>query len=228
MLAVVQARINSNRLPGKALMQLGNKSILNRTINRLKSSSKISSLVIATSDQPADDEIESHARNLDVGVYRGNLEDVGSRLLETAISKNANSFIRISADSPFIDWRIVDRAISLYQASLPDLVTNVFPRTFPKGQSVEIIKTGVLADICKIERTPQQKEHVTPYFYDHFKEFRIVSFTSEIDSSDSVHCIDDQDDFERADEVVKEIGHEKWSWQDLDGFLQKRKFGVAR
>ena len=68
MLAVVQARINSNRLPGKALMQLGNKSILNRTINRLKSSSKISSLVIATSDQPADDAIESHARNLDVGV----------------------------------------------------------------------------------------------------------------------------------------------------------------
>ena len=68
------------------------------------------------------------------------------------------------------------------------------------------------------------KEHVTPYFYDHFKEFRIVSFTSGIDSSDSVHCIDDWNDFERAEEVVKEIGHDKWSWQDLDGFLQKRKF----
>ena len=156
-----------------------------------------------------------------MGVYRGNLEDVGSRLLETAISKNADAFIRISADSPFIDWRIVDHAVSLYQACHPDLVTNIFPRTFPKGQSVEIIKTSTLAGICKIERTPQQKEHVTPYFYDHFKEFRIVSFTSGIDSSDSVHCIDDQDDFERAEEIVKEIGHDNWSWQDLDEFLQK-------
>ncbi len=228
MLAVVQARINSSRLPGKALIQLGNQSILSLTVNRLKRSSKISALMIATSDQPADDEIENHARKLDVGVYRGNLEDVGSRLLETAISKNADAFIRISADSPFIDWRIVDHAVSLYQACHPDLVTNVFPRTFPKGQSAEIIKTSTLAGICKIERTPQQKEHVTPYFYDHFKEFRIVSFTSGIDSSDSVHCIDDQNDFERAEEVVKEIGHDKWSWQDLDGFLQKRKFGVAR
>ena len=196
-------------------------------MNRLKRSSKISSLVIATSDQTADDKIESHAKKLDVGVFRGNLEGVGSRLLETAISKNADAFIRISADSPFIDWRIVDHAVSLYQACHPDLVTNVFPRTFPKGQSVEIIKTSTLADICKIERSPQQKEHVTPYIYCHYKKFRIVSFTSGIDSSDSVHCIDDQDDFERAEEVVKEIGHENWSWQDLDGFLQKRKHRIA-
>ena len=132
MLAVVQARINSSRLPGKALIQLGNKSILGLTVNRLKRSSKISSLVIATSDQTADDKIESHAKELDVGVFRGNLEGVGSRLLETAISKNADAFIRISADSPFIDWRIVDHAVSLYQACHPDLVTNVF-KNFPKG-----------------------------------------------------------------------------------------------
>ena len=228
MLAVVQARINSSRLPGKALIQLGNQSILSLTINRLKRSSQISSLIIATSDQPADDKIENYARKLDVGVYRGNLEDVGSRLLETAISKNADAFVRISADSPFIDWRIVDHAVSLYRACHPDLVTNVFPRTFPKGQSVEIIKTSTLAGISKIERTPLQKEHVTPYFYDHFKEFRIVSFTSGIDSSDSVHCIDDLDDFERAKDIVKETGHDNWSWQELDRFLQKRKFGVAR
>ncbi len=227
MLAVVQARINSSRLPGKALIRLGNESILGLTVNRLNRSSKISSLIIASSDQPADDAIENHAINLGVEVYRGNLEDVGSRLLEAAISRNADAFVRISADSPFIDWRIVDRAISLYQACHPDLVTNVFPRTFPKGQSVEIIKTGALAGICKIERTPQQKEHVTPFFYDHFKDFEIISFTSGIDSSASVQCIDDQDDFERAVEIVKEMNHQDCSWQDLEGFLKKRKFGVA-
>lgn len=227
MLAVVQARINSSRLPGKALIQLGNKSILGLTVNRLKRSSKISSLVIATSDQTADDKIESHAKKLDVGVFRGNLIDVGSRLLQTAIYQKADAFVRISADSPFIDWRIVDHAVSLYQTCYPDLVTNVFPRTFPKGQSVEIIKTSTLADICKIERSAEQKEHVTPYIYCHYKKFRIVSFTSGIDSTDSVHCIDDQDDFERAQEVVKQVGHDKWSWQDLDGFLQGRKHRIA-
>jgi spore coat polysaccharide biosynthesis protein SpsF len=227
MLAVVQARINSSRLPGKALIRLGNESILGLTVNRLKRSSKISSLVIATSDQPADDEIENHAIKLGLEVYRGNLEDVGSRLLKAAISRNADAFARISADSPFIDWRIVDHAVSLYQACHPDLVTNIFPRTFPKGQSVEIIKTSTLAGICKIERTPQQMEHVTPFFYDHFKDLEIISFTSGIDSSASVHCIDDKDDFERAEEIVKEMNHQDCSWQDLEEFLKKRKFEVA-
>ena len=227
MLAVVQARINSSRLPGKALIRLGNESILGLTVKRLKRSSKISSLVIATSDQPADDEIENHAIKLDLEVYRGNLEDVGSRLLKAAISRNADAFIRISADSPFIDWRIVDHAVSLYQASHPDLVTNIFPRTFPKGQSVEIIKTGTLAGICKIERTPQQKEHVTPFIYEHFKDFEILSFTSGFDSSDSVHCIDDRDDLVRAEKVVEKIGHDKWSWQELEGFFPKKNHGVV-
>ena len=109
----------------------------------------------------------------------------------------------------------------MYQVSQPDLVTNVFPRTFPKGQSIEIIKTSSLNAICKIDRTSQQKEHVTTYFYDHFEKFRIISFSSGIDSSASAHCIDDKADYERAQRVVTKMGCQDWSWQQLEAFLAK-------
>ena len=173
MLVIIQARYNSERLPGKVLKVLSEETILSRAINRISKSRKVSSISVATSVHNFDDPIEAHAKTLGVGVFRGDLEDVGWRLLETAKSQNSKNFVRISADSPFIDWRILDHAINIFDHSNPDLVTNIFPRTFPKGQSIEIINTDALAKVCDQNRTVHEKEHVTPYFYNHYQQFHL-------------------------------------------------------
>ena len=216
MLAVIQARFTSKRLPGKALRLLGEKNLLERTINRLKQSEKISAIMVATSSEKTDDPIAEHAQEIGTEIYRGDLRDVGNRLLNGAKSMGSDSFVRISGDSPFIDWRLVDQAIDLHNISEADLVSNIFPRTYPKGQSVEIIKTASLAKLCKSERTNEEKEHVTPYFYKNYNKFCIINFTSGHNHSKSNHCIDDQIDFETAQKVVMDLSGDYLSWRELE------------
>ena len=223
MLVIIQARYNSERLPGKVLKVLGKETILNRTINRISKSRKVSSITVATSIHNFDDPIEVHAKTLGVEVFRGDLEDVGSRLLQAAKSQNSQNFIRISADSPFIDWRILDHAINIFDLSKPDLVTNIFPRTFPKGQSVEIINTDALARICDVKRSLEEKEHVTPYFYNHYQQFNLVSFTSGQDCSSSNHCIDTQEDFDLSEKLIDQHQVKDQSWQELDKLIIQNK-----
>ena len=223
MLAIIQARYNSERLPGKVLKVLSEETILSRTINRISKSRKVSSITVATSVHNFDDPIEVHAETLGVNVFRGDLKDVGWRLLEAAKSQNSQNFIRISADSPFIDWRILDHAINIFDLSKPDLLTNIFPRTFPKGQSVEIINTDALARICDVKRSLEEKEHVTPYFYNHYQQFNLVSFTSGQDCSSSNHCIDTQEDFDLSEKLIDQHQVKDQSWQELDKLIIQNK-----
>ena len=223
MLAVIQARFSSVRLPGKVLMKLGSLNILERTVNQVKKSDKVSSIIIATSDNPSDEPIIEFAEKSGIDFLRGDLNDVGQRLLEAAQSVSSDSFLRISADSPFIDWRILNQAICIHEQCEVDLVSNIFPRSYPKGQSVEVINTKALKQICSSDRTSSQKEHVTPYFYENYQEFRIVNFTSGQNSSDSVQCIDTLVDFEIASQVVQQIGKKDLTWQELETLFSKAR-----
>jgi len=223
MLAVIQARYSSVRLPGKVLMKLGSQNILERTVSQVKKSDRVSSIIIATSDNQSDEPIAELAEKSGIDFYRGDLNDVGQRLFEAAQSSSSQSFLRISADSPFIDWRIVNQAISIYEQCEVDLVSNIFPRSFPKGQSVEVINTKALKQICSSDRTSNQKEHVTPYFYENYQEFRVINFTSGQNSSDSIQCIDTPVDFEIASQVVQQIGNEDLTWQELETLFSKAR-----
>ena len=107
MLAIVQSRFNSKRLPGKALTQVGHRTILGRTIDRLRNSSQLDSIIIATSDLMSDEVIVDHGLELSTEVFRGSLDDVGQRLLHASLNHKVEAFVRISGDSPFIDWRII-------------------------------------------------------------------------------------------------------------------------
>jgi len=219
MLAIIQTRYDSSRLPGKALSNLGERSVLGRTIDRLSNSEELGSIVIATSILKSDQAIVEHAEELSTDVFRGSLEDVGERLLKTCLAYEAEAFVRISGDSPLIDWRIVDHAIRLFRVTKPDLVTNIFQRTFPKGQSVEIIKTDKLAEICRSYRTSEEKEHVTPYFYKHFNDYKILSFTSGSDSGNSRQCIDDEIDLRKVEQLVLAYQTEKMSWSEIETLM---------
>ena len=115
-------------------------------MNRLKKSKEITKIVVASSTKKNDDKLIYYLKKNKISVSRGELDNVALRLYKTAKLYKKNFFIRISGDSPLIDYRLIDRAISILKNSKNkyDLITNVFPRTFSQGQSVELIKTSIL------------------------------------------------------------------------------------
>lgn len=150
--------------------------LIDHVISRINLSKKITKVIVSTSSHKSDNELVSHLKKNGVSYYRGSLKNVALRLYNTAKKNRSNFFIRISGDSPLIDSKIIDRAVEKFIKNRKiDLVTNVFPRTFPSGQSVEIIRTKIIkSNISKM--TTIEKEHVTSFFYSNFTKFRIVNF----------------------------------------------------
>ena len=177
MICIVQARMSSKRFPGKTMKSLIKKSLLQRVLNRIECSKKIDKIIVATSTSKQDDQIEKFCTKNNYTIYRSNLNNVVKRFEGTINKFDIKDFIRISADSPLIDPKIIDQAINIYKKKNADIVTNVFPKTFPKGQSVEIINSNVFLKFSKKIKSKEFKEHITKYFYKNHKKFKIINFT---------------------------------------------------
>mgnify|MGYP003705867989 FL=1 len=177
MLCIIQARSNSKRFKNKVLHLIYGTPIIQHVINRVKGSKKITNLVVASSSNKNDDKLISYLQKKRIKFYRGDLENVAMRLYEVAKKNKAKFFVRISGDSPLIDPKLIDKAIRISKKEKRyDIISNVFPRTFPKGQSVEAIKTSILKKYSK-HFSKIDKEHVTKYFYDNSNKFIIKNFT---------------------------------------------------
>lgn len=177
MYCVVQARCGSKRLNRKIFKKIKNKSIIERVISRLEKSKKISKIIIATSIDKKDNDIEKFCKKKKISYYRGSLNNVALRFLQISKKYNLKSLIRISCDSPFINYKILDEGITLFKKNEFDIITNVFPRTYPKGLSYEIFKTSILKNNIKFFSN-KDKEHVTTFFYKNFKNYKIYNFYS--------------------------------------------------
>lgn len=221
MLAIIQSRLNSSRLPSKALLPLGKFSILGYCVERVSKAKLVNEILIATSSEESDKDITDHCTANDYPFYCGSLDDVGLRLTNAALAKKQEKFIRICGDSPFIDPSIIDKAICISNSSDFDLVTNVFPRSFPKGQSVEIVKTNTMERICSSNRSNREKEHATSYIYNNCKQFRICSFTSGEDESQSRQCIDEESDYCIAKNIISSSDANDLSWKEIQKLWSK-------
>ena len=177
MLCIIQARSNSKRFKNKVLHLIYGIPIIQHVVSRIKRSKKTTKLIVSSSFKKSDDDLISYLKKNRIKFFRGDLENVAMRLYETAKINKAKFFVRISGDSPLIDPKLLDKAIKISQKEKKyDIVTNVFPRTFPKGQSVEVIKTSIIKKYSK-NFSKLDKEHVTKYFYDNSNEFLIKNFT---------------------------------------------------
>ena len=177
MLCIIQARSNSKRFKNKVLHLIYGIPIIQHIVNRIKQSKKTTKLIVSSSSKKSDDNLISYLKKNRIKFFRGDLENVAMRLYETAKANKAKSFVRISGDSPLIDPKLLDKAIKIsLKEKKYDIVTNVFPRTFPKGQSVEVIKTSIIKKYSK-NFSKLDKEHVTKYFYDNSNKFLIKNFT---------------------------------------------------
>lgn len=178
-LVIVQARCSSKRFKNKVMNDIFGKPLIWHLIRRVQSSKKVSKIVVSSSNKKTDEKLINFLKKEKLDYFRGNLNNVAKRLYLTAAKNKVKFFLRISGDSPLIEPRIINKAIDLFKKNKRkyEIISNTFPKTFPRGQSVEIIKTSLLGKNIKY-MSKDEKEHVTKYFYKNCKLFKILNFKS--------------------------------------------------
>lgn len=209
---LVQVRSNSRRLPGKALRPLRGKPMLEYVLERLERCTQPNLVAVCTTQRPEDDAIASLCEKLELRYFRGAEQDVAQRLLAAAERFGLRALVRVCGDSPLIDPALVDYAITLYEQGDYDVVTNTLKRTYPSGQSVELVETAALRRAVARMRTPEEREHVTSYFYTHPDEFHILNFTGDADLSSLKLSVDDADDLARVETIISQMKRPHWDY----------------
>ncbi|MGH7380760.1 MAG: cytidylyltransferase domain-containing protein [Candidatus Methylomirabilales bacterium] len=209
--AIVQARMNSERLPGKVLHTVRGKPMLEYLLERLDHCKSLDAVVVATSTDPTDDPVARFCRQGARQCFRGSLDNVASRFKDVLDTSKLDAFVRISGDSPLLDPKVVDRGVELFLKGDYDVVTNVFPRSFPRGQSVEVVRAGTFRRAFERAWSEDELQHVTLYFYRHPEWFRILNFGADADYSGVHLAVDTIEDMERFASLVE--GMEKSHWE---------------
>lgn len=178
-------------------------------VDRLSHSKIIDEIIVATTNLPEDDLVQEFCERNNILFYRGSSEDVLSRYYEAANKFKTDIVIRITSDCPVIDPLIVDNMLEYFftenQLSALDYLSNVLPRTFPRGLDTEIISFNSLARSYNEATLQLEREHVTPYIYNHPEKFSIKYFVNEKNYSFHRWTVDTEKDFRLIEEIYKEL-----------------------
>ena len=205
--AIIFSRMGSSRLPGKALRHIAGEPLIKRVIDRVSKVKNLSTIVVATSNSKTDDRLTQYIQSLNIEVFRGATHDVLNRAVSCASYLGVDKFVRINGDSPLIDPELLEKGIEMWTDPSLDLISNVFPRTYPVGMSVEVIKTDSLKKIMGLTADSCDSEHVTRFFYKNPEKFRILNFESGRSELRKVRlAVDTEEDLERIDWLFKEFG----------------------
>ena len=230
-IAIIQARMSSSRLPGKVLVPIDGKTILDYLLTRLKKSKQISEVVVATSSEPSDNAIENHCRGQAVACVRGSLDDVAGRFVQTLRAHPADAFVRVNADSPLLDAAIIDEACARFMAGSFEIISNTANRSYPRGESVEVISSKTYLAAYPRFSTPEHREHVTPYFYENRDQFHLEVMANPY-GDESMHslCIDTPEDLRVFQAILGSLKkpQEEYGWREYLELSKKiRLAGVA-
>lgn len=205
--AIIQARMASTRLPGKVLKEVNGKTLLAYQLERVQRSKFINKIVIATTINEADEPIVELCKKLGVAIYRGSEEDVLKRYYEAAKLYNAEVIVRLTSDCPLIDPDIIDEVIKHFNSkkNLYDYVSNTLERTFPRGLDVEVFSFKALKNANENATRQQDREHVTAYFYTNPKNFRLSYIKNGEDFSKHRWTVDTPEDFKLIQLILTSI-----------------------
>jgi len=173
--AVVAARMTSTRMPGKSMARLAGRPSLAHIIARLKRSRYLDGVVVATTDRSTDDPIRACARAEGVPVFSGSENDVLDRTLRAARSVGADVIVQVTGDCPLIDAGVVDQTVAAYLREKPDYSCNRMPETYPNGLDTEVFATDLLAEVDRLTKAPDDREHVSLYIYEHPERYRLLN-----------------------------------------------------
>lgn len=205
--AIIQARMGSTRLPGKVLKDLGGETVLARVVNRTRRATLVDEVVVATSVLPADDAIARECEGLKVACFRGDELDVLDRYYRAAQKFAADAIVRITADCPLIDPELIDAAIRSRLDQKADYASNSLVRSYPRGLDVEVFTADALARAWSAAKEEYQRIHVTPYLYENPKAFKVISTAEEMDHSNHRWTLDTAEDLELLRAVYKHFGN---------------------
>jgi len=203
--AIIQARMSSTRLPGKVMEDISGKPMLWHVINRIRYSKLIDKIVVATSINKKDDIIENFCKENGIFYYRGDEEDVLKRYYETAKIYNANKIVRITSDCPLIDPEIVDIVIKEHIKDKVDYTSNTIERTFPRGLDTEVFNFETLKKTNELAKEKYQREHVTIFIYENPHLFKIKNVRNFKDLSDLRWTVDEEKDLIFVREIYKRL-----------------------
>ena len=219
---IVQARIGSSRLPGKVMMDIEkDKPVLYYVISQLRYCKLIDKLIVATTTLAEDDKIVKYCNELCVDSYRGSPQNVLDRYYQCAKKFSISTIVRIPSDKPFIDPEIVDSIIDKFRLNSYDYITTFLPSTFPSGTEVEIFSFKALENAWKNVELPSEKEHVTPYIYNHKDKFKILNVSLPEDLSHYRWAVDRMEDLILVRNIALKIKKRPIFMKDIIEFFKK-------
>ena len=223
--AIVQARLGSTRLPGKVLLELAGEPVLARVINRLGRARRLDEVVVATTTEPADDPIARLCERRNWPCGRGSELDVLDRYYHVAKVHNADAVVRVTSDCPLIEPTIVDRAVEMFLAGQPELdyaANTLPPRTFPRGLDTEVVKMDALERAWAESADKPSREHVTYYLYSKPGRFRLRGMTNDHNLSHMRWTLDTPEDLDLLRRIYDHFGDDRFAWTDVLKLLEAR------
>lgn len=223
-IAIIQARMGSTRLPNKVLKELIGEPMLVHVFNRVRQSRLVNDIIIATTLLEKDDKIVELCHDRNWSFYRGSENDVLDRYYQTAKIFKGDIIVRITSDCPIIDASLIDNILVKYfeSSQSPDYASNVYPvRTFPQGLDTEVISFKALEMSWKNDNNPVWREHVTQYIIKNPHMFNIISITNALDFSYYRWTVDTIEDFTLIKTIYEHFGHDRFAWTAVLDFLAK-------
>jgi spore coat polysaccharide biosynthesis protein SpsF len=205
---VIQARLGSTRLPGKALADLGGRPMLAHVAARAAAISGVAEVVIATTVNPVDEALAAFARQAGLECVRGSEADVLDRFRLAARETKAEAVVRVTADCPLLDPAVSGRVLEEYLWRRPavDYVSNVHPPTYPDGLDTEVVSVEALETAAREVRLPSDREHVTPYIWRQPERFRLANVPHREDLSSQRWTVDTEADLAFVRAVFEALG----------------------
>jgi spore coat polysaccharide biosynthesis protein SpsF (cytidylyltransferase family) len=221
-IAIIQARMGSERLPGKILLDVEGQTMLERVVRRVQSAKTIDKVVVATTTDKLDDQTASLAGSLGVHVTRGSVEDVLDRFRQTADETGAQTIVRVSADSPFVDPAVTDTIVDALLSSDADYASNKLHPSYPLGLDVEAFTRPALEKVWKEADKPFERSHVTYRIYSGPSGFKLLPVTTTPNRHDWRWTVDTDEDLRFAREIFFRLeGSNDFSWLDVVALIEK-------
>jgi len=214
-LAIVQARLGSTRLPGKIMKLVSGKPLIEHLLQRLSMSKMIDKIILATSKNIENEHFAKQVEKLGFDVFQGSEVDVLDRYYNATLQHRPKIVVRITGDCPLIDSKIVDSVIKHFKVSKVDYVSNVNPPTFPDGLDVEVFSWESLRQAWKLAKDPTEREHVTPFIRNSGK-FSLSNLSHYEDLSGERWTVDEPEDLEVIQNVFEYFApHWDFGWEEV-------------
>ena len=230
-IAIVQARLGSTRLPNKVMKPVGaDMPMIKLLLSRLIKSKEIDQVILATSDESTNQPLVDYVRKLGYIVYQGSENDVLDRYYKASLEYNPDVIVRITGDCPLVDPEVVDSVIEVYRSMDVDYVSNTNPPTYPDGLDVEVFSTSSLKIAWKEAKLRSEREHVTLYIRESGK-FKISNVVNNKNYSDERWTVDEPEDYELIQSIFSHFAPRiDFSWREVLKFSKEQPiiFSVNR